>query len=105
MRPHVKALRFHYGALRLVGAGMAFGLITFAAFAQRDGDHGRAPGGAGRPAIPGPAPSRPAPAPAARAWAPAGRPDFVDRTSHGSVRHAETHVVPHFDSGRHVEGQ
>jgi hypothetical protein len=27
----------------------------------------------------------------------------VDRFSHGSVRHAETQVVPHFDSGRHFE--
>lgn len=72
-------------------------LLTVPAYAQRVGNLGTRPAGAP------PAPIAPAPAP--RAWAPAGRPDFVDRFSHGSIRHAETHVVPRFDSERHFEGR
>jgi len=79
------------------------GLIGFGASAQQQ--HGARGGGlnfGGRAAAPAPSVTRAAPAP--RAWAPAGRADFVDRSSHGSVRHAETHVVPHYYNGRHFDG-
>src|SRR5436189_5791276 len=39
-----------------------------------------------------------------RPYTPVQRGGYVDRSIHGSVRHAETHVVPrHFESERHFE--
>jgi len=91
----------------LIAATFAFFLLP--ASAQRSGAHAAGPGshpGGGGPIRTAPAPA-PRPPPAAHApqtMAPTGRPDYVDRFSHGSVRHSETDVVPHFDSGHPFEG-
>jgi len=90
----------HCRVWRVLAIATAFAFFTLPASAQRSGQHSGNPG-----TRPGPGPARAAPAPGPRrpAPAPTGRPDFVDRFSHGSVRHEETHVVPRFDSGRHFE--
>src|SRR6478736_1316584 len=95
MRPRFKN-RITSPVLWGVVAGMA-GLLAFTATAQQhDGRGGGGLGFGGRGGAPAPSVSRAAPVPhapaaAPRTWAPAGRPDYVDRSSHGSVRHAETH--------------
>ena len=93
--------------LRVLVIAGALGFFTLAATAQRneqhEGGHEARQGGFGA-ARAVPAPRAPAAAPARPSVAPTGRANYVDRFSHGSVRHEETHVVPHFDEGRRFEG-